>query len=273
VNGELTSRCPPTRPPPFATDAANDPETAKTLHSTIRWNKIADVKIMVDSEVRTARRERRVSRTTASTLSRRSLSRFVHSRISTRVCMPHASNASSHETRSHRRDSQALANVRDRTNGNRPLHIAAQNGHLELVRFLVGAGADVNARNKGGQTAMHMATSYDLDQVVKVLNDAGADGSIENNDGFEARWGLSGEKDPTSTNYHVEQFQGASDEATLAKCLDALLKKAEAGEVDKQTFPAIGLKVKKANAASGAWTPAVQAKFVAVVQAEPPSFG
>jgi hypothetical protein len=39
--------------------------------------------------------------------------------------------------------------------------------------------------------------------------------------------------------------------------------------VDKQTFPAIGLKVKKANAASGAWTPAVQAKFVAVVQAEP----
>ena len=48
---------------------------------------------------------------------------------------------------------------------------------------------------------------------------------------------------------------------------------AEAGEVDKQTFPAIGLKVKKANAASGAWTPAVQAKFVAVVQAEPPSFG
>ena len=48
-----------------------------------------------------------------------------------------------------------------------------------------------------------------------------------------------------------------------------VLKKAEAGEVDKQKFPAIGLKVKKANAASGAWTPAVQAKFVAVVQAEP----
>lgn len=217
VNGELTSRYPPTRPTPSATDAANDPETAKTLHSTIRWNKIADVKIMVDSE--------------------------------------------------------ALANVADRSNGNRPLHIAAQNGHLELTKFLVSAGADVNAQNKGGQTAMHMATSYDLDQIVKVLNDAGADGSLENNDGFEARWGLSGEKDPTSTNYHVEQFQGASDEATLAKCLDALLKKAEAGEVDKQTFPAVGLKVKKANAASGAWTPAVQAKFVAVVQAEPPSFG
>jgi hypothetical protein len=45
--------------PPFVTDTANDPETAKTLHSTIRWNKIADVKIMVDSKVREIRRPSR----------------------------------------------------------------------------------------------------------------------------------------------------------------------------------------------------------------------
>jgi lipopolysaccharide biosynthesis protein len=31
---------------------ANDPATAKTIHSTIRWNKIADVGVMVDSKVR-----------------------------------------------------------------------------------------------------------------------------------------------------------------------------------------------------------------------------
>ena len=180
--------------------------------------------------------------------------------------LAHATHLASSRTSRH---SQALANVPDRKNGNRPLHIAAQNGHLELVRFLLGAGADANARNASGQTALHMATTYDLDDVVKALTDAGADGSITNDDGFAAKWGLSGEKDPTSVNYHVERFQGASDEETLARCLDALLKKAQAGEVDKQTFPAIGLKVKKANAASGAWTPAVHAKFVAVVQAEP----
>lgn len=51
MNDGLTIPFPLTRPMPFATDAADDPETAKTLHSTIRWNKIADVKIMVDSEV------------------------------------------------------------------------------------------------------------------------------------------------------------------------------------------------------------------------------
>jgi len=284
--------------PPFVTDTANDPETAKTLHSTIRWNKIADVKVMVDSEVREvrppsfsrtlSRTRTRFERTTScdAFLTRAFLTTHAdptHETVSlcrrssdvalSVIFCDYASIRKNRLIRVRAGRSQALANVQDRKNGNRPLHIAAQNGHLELVKFLVGAGADVNAQNAGGQTAMHMATSYDIDAVVKVLNDAGADGSIVNDDGYAAKWGLAGEKDPTSANYFVEQFQGASDEATLARCLDELLKKAEAGEVDKQKFPAIGLKVKKANAASGAWTPAVQAKFVAVVQAEPPSFG
>lgn len=182
------------------------------VHSTIRWNKIADVKIMVDSK--------------------------------------------------------AIANIRDRKNQNTPIHIAAQNGHLELVKLLLDRGADVNATNAGGQTALHMATSYDLDAVVKVLLAAGADGEIRNKDGHSAVWGLSGEKDPRGVNYAIGQFQTATNEATLKNALDALLEKAHKGEVDKRTFPAIGLKVKKTNANSGAWTSAVQEKFVAVVQAE-----
>jgi|AntAceMinimDraft_5_1070358.scaffolds.fasta_scaffold218894_1 ankyrin repeat protein len=32
-----------------------------------------------------------------------------------------------------------------------------QNGHLTLVKMLIAKAADVNAQNKGGQTAMHMA--------------------------------------------------------------------------------------------------------------------
>ena len=253
---------------PFVTDTANDPETAKTLHSpsggtksrtsrswwTARCAKFDDLR---------GETGKRFERTTSCDTF---LSRAF---LATHADLTHETVSLCRRSRVRAGRSQALANVQDRKNGNRPLHIAAQNGHLELVKFLIGAGADVNARNAGGQTAMHMATSYDIDAVVKVLNDAGADGSIVNDDGFAAKWGLAGEKDPTSANYFVEQFQGASDEATLARCLDALLKKAEAGEVDKQKFPAIGLKVKKANAASGAWTPAVQAKFVAVVQAEP----
>tara|TARA_B110000977_G_scaffold36279_2_gene48564 strand:+ start:8240 stop:8725 length:486 start_codon:yes stop_codon:yes gene_type:complete len=159
--------------------------------------------------------------------------------------------------------------VLDRKNKNAPLHIAAQNGHLELTKMLLEKGAEVNAQNAGGQTALHMATSYDLDTVVKVLVDAGADGSLVNGDGFQAKFGLSGEKDPTSVNYFLNQFTEAGDEKSLLEALHKLYDAAVAGKVDKQTFPATGLKVKKKNAASGAWTSDVQEKFVKVVQAEP----
>jgi hypothetical protein len=48
-----------------------------------------------------------------------------------------------------------------------------------------------------------------------------------------------------------------------------LLQTANDGKLDKQTFPGLGLSVKKKNAAAGGgWTNAVQAKFVMVVQSE-----
>ena len=50
----------------------------------------------------------------------------------------------------------------------------------------------------------------------------------------------------------------------LLNALDALRK--IKGDVDKATFPGIGLKVKKANKESGAWTEKVQTKFTELVQ-------
>ena len=41
-------------------------------------------------------------------------------------------------------------------NGNRSIHIAAQNGHLPILKLLVQKDCDVNAQNKSGQTPMHM---------------------------------------------------------------------------------------------------------------------
>ena len=38
------------------------------------------------------------------------------------------------------------ANCIDEKNGNYPLHIAAQNGHINLVTWLVNNGADINAQ-------------------------------------------------------------------------------------------------------------------------------
>jgi hypothetical protein len=47
-------------------------------------------------------------------------------------------------------------NSTDTANGNKPLHIAAQNGHVNLVRQLLGIGVLVDAPNGTGTTALHV---------------------------------------------------------------------------------------------------------------------
>ena len=38
-----------------------------------------------------------------------------------------------------------------------PLLLAARNGHLDSIHLLTGAGADINARNSEGKTAVYLA--------------------------------------------------------------------------------------------------------------------
>jgi len=61
------------------------------------------------------------------------------------------------------------ANCVDDVNGNYPLHIAAQNGHVTAIKFLLGAGSKVNAQNGTGQTPLHMAVAYDFHDAVALL--------------------------------------------------------------------------------------------------------
>jgi ankyrin repeat protein len=45
--------------------------------------------------------------------------------------------------------------------GNTPLHIASESGHLKVVQYLVEmAGADVHAVNANGHTALHLASAH-----------------------------------------------------------------------------------------------------------------
>lgn len=65
-----------------------------------------------------------------------------------------------------------------------PLHVAAQRGYTDLVSALLKAGACVNAKNRSGQTPLHVAAaqkgSYD---TCKLLLDGGADTLIEDQNG------------------------------------------------------------------------------------------
>ena len=67
------------------------------------------------------------------------------------------------------------ANVNARGNSCTPLFLAAGEGRLEAVRFLLDQGADLNAREQNGRTAVTEAAFFGNISVIKELVLRGAD--------------------------------------------------------------------------------------------------
>nr|CTP80911.1 BMA-ACBP-5 [Brugia malayi] len=63
------------------------------------------------------------------------------------------------------------------------LHWASDRGKLELVEFLVDAGADVNIQDYGGQTPLHYAVSCSHRSVTDFLLKNGADPAVADFEG------------------------------------------------------------------------------------------
>jgi len=77
----------------------------------------------------------------------------------------------------------AGAKINSRSNGSLPLFIAAGEGRSDVVRYLLAEGADVNAREKLGDTALTEAAYYGHVALVKELLAHGADINAIGNDG------------------------------------------------------------------------------------------
>ncbi len=56
-------------------------------------------------------------------------------------------------------------------NGVTPMYIAAQNGHVEIVRVLLEAGADANKADEIGRTPMHVAARNAQSEVAVMLSE------------------------------------------------------------------------------------------------------
>ena len=66
------------------------------------------------------------------------------------------------------------------------INSAAASGRADVVRLVLQAGADPNARQMMGHTALHAAAARDNVEMVKDLLDAGADPSLTNDEGKTA---------------------------------------------------------------------------------------
>ena len=76
-------------------------------------------------------------------------------------------------------------NVKD-VNGSTPLHYAASNGHIEIIRLLLQNGAEVNAKDDSGWTPLHDAAYHGHVDILHLLVENGADLEVQDNDGWRA---------------------------------------------------------------------------------------
>ncbi|KAH0556010.1 hypothetical protein GP486_006045, partial [Trichoglossum hirsutum] len=77
----------------------------------------------------------------------------------------------------------AEANAEDNS-GTTALHMAAFNGHEEIVKLLIEKGADVNAKNSSGWTPLHRAAFNGDEDIVKLLFEKGADVNAKDGNGW-----------------------------------------------------------------------------------------
>ena len=70
---------------------------------------------------------------------------------------------------------EALGMLSSNPRGVTALHVAAEKGHVEVVRLLLEAGAKQDAVDSNGATALHRAAKRGHSEVVRLLLEAGAD--------------------------------------------------------------------------------------------------
>lgn len=67
-----------------------------------------------------------------------------------------------------------------------PLHYAATNGHLSVMRLLLDHDAYIDAESPNGTTPLMMAAQYGTTAALTLLLEAGADPSLKNQQGLTA---------------------------------------------------------------------------------------
>ena len=64
------------------------------------------------------------------------------------------------------------------------LHLAAANGHKEVVELLIAKGLDMNAKTGGGVTPLYLAVRFNRTETAKLLIAKGADVNAKTKDGM-----------------------------------------------------------------------------------------
>lgn len=202
--GSGASKAPGGLPPSNASNEM-DPAKVMKIHSAIRWNhKLASIKKLIVTEAEANCRDNGDDGTSSDGL----------------INAMYGSKDSSDDEEGSGPKLGPGQIVRPNT-GNRPAHIASQNGLLPVLKYLVKAQCDVNSQNATGQTPLHMAVEYNYPPVVSYLQKVGADPDLKNKAGWKAIHGIDGVKNPESPDYQLNRILACKSTAKLLLALKA----------------------------------------------------
>lgn len=75
-------------------------------------------------------------------------------------------------------------NSKNKKPSNTPLHFAAINGDIEIVKMLLDRGANIDAKNQYGRTPLHNAIENKKMEITELLLNRGANINVKSNDGI-----------------------------------------------------------------------------------------
>ena len=107
----------------------------------------------------------------------------------------------------------APLDVPDPTLGTTPLAWSALHGHTDAAKWLLDNGAEVNALNGDGSTALHSAAFMGQAEIVRLMLERGADPNARHPNG--ALPIHSSRADPATTAYYVNLLGLSYEQATL----------------------------------------------------------
>ncbi|CDK24325.1 unnamed protein product [Kuraishia capsulata CBS 1993] len=115
-------------------------------------------------------------------------------------------------------DPKLLLKIEEETTKVTPIHMAAANGHSEVIKYLLSLLSEedskflVNKRNEHGNTALHWAALNGHLDAVKVLCEYGADAFIQNNIGRDAIYEAENNDKGDVGNFLLQHFSVEPEE-------------------------------------------------------------